>query len=67
MTSHQQPPRCWWCGVEPTDTHEIYSPNGNYHIHTWPPADHQHSVTPPTTDQLVADGHATLRRIMERM
>lgn len=61
-------PACWWCGVEPTDTVTIHTfgdttvrvvPTG------WPPADHRHALTPPTPEELVADGHRILRRILE--
>ncbi|WP_328344834.1 hypothetical protein [Micromonospora sp. NBC_00421] len=61
--------RCWQCGVKPTETAELCTPEAAEPIAVlateWPPGDHPHAVTPPTPDQLTAAGHTTYRRIME--
>lgn len=59
--------RCWQCGVEPDDVIEdqqLGEPNPRQ-IPVWPAGDHPHAVHPPTPQQLAADGHAALRRIVE--
>ncbi|MFD6565371.1 hypothetical protein [Micromonospora profundi] len=61
-------PRCWLCGVEPDDVIEDHRLGQAEPQQTpvWPTGgDHTHALTPPTPQQLVADGHATYRRIME--
>ncbi|MEV2239503.1 hypothetical protein [Micromonospora sp. NPDC049891] len=61
--------RCWWCGVEPDTVIEDWRLNQPHPdlIYNWPAGDHQHAVTPPSPQQLEADGHDTLRRIMEAL
>lgn len=60
---------CWQCGAEPTDTVEMRALGDDTPVRiiptAWPPADHPHTLTPPTPEELVADGHRILRRILE--
>lgn len=59
---------CWWCGAEPAEVIELQAFGTGALLRRavgWPPADHRHAVTPPTPEELVADGHRILRRILE--
>lgn len=51
--------RCWWCGVEPNDIHDIVTADDTIvrRIPEWPPGDRP--------EQLTAAGHTALRRILE--
>lgn len=59
--------RCWWCGAEPVDVLELHAFGSDTTIRrpTWTPGDHRHALIPPTPEELVADGHRVLRRILE--
>jgi hypothetical protein len=58
--------RCWWCGVEPWDLHEIttMSDRGPRYLYGWPTGgDHEHAEHKPTPGQLEQAGHEALMRI----
>ncbi len=59
--------RCWQCGVEATGVAEITSlgdamprflPTG------WPAGDHEHEVTPPSPEELLARADRVMGRIL---
>lgn len=58
--------KCWQCGVEPLETHEVTTLTDAQPRHIpgrWPPGDHEHAVDPPTPGQLEQAGHEALMRI----
>lgn len=58
--------RCWQCGVEPLDVIEdrrLGQAEPTYIPGRWPAADHTHEVAPPTPEELVERGQASLDRI----
>lgn len=63
--------RCWQCGTEPLEVHDVSGlgdmPGSRLLPGRWPPGDHTHAVDKPTPEQLVAEGHAILRRILEAL
>ena len=62
--------RCWQCGAEPLEVLEVSRlgrAQPEYLPGRWPPGDHTHAVDKPTPEQLVAEGHAILRRILEAL
>lgn len=59
---------CWQCGVEPTGVADVqtFGDPGPRHIPTgWPVGDHEHSIDPPTPDELRTGADAALARILE--
>lgn len=59
--------RCWQCGVEPLDVHEIATlsdPQPTYIAGRWPDGDHQHAVAPPTPSELADQGDHAVARIL---
>lgn len=60
--------RCWQCGVEPEGVAEVTTlgqAEPQYVPTHWPASDHAHALRPPTPEELVEDGHRSLRRILE--
>lgn len=49
--------RCWWCGTQPIDSHDVWTVGYNHPIttlYTWPTAsDHEHEPVPPTPGALL--------------
>jgi hypothetical protein len=60
--------RCWQCGVEPLEVHDITTfgdlPDRKYLPSRWPPGDHEHAVQPPTPGELAEQGDRVAARIM---
>jgi hypothetical protein len=59
--------KCWQCGVEPDDVHEITTlgdAEPQYIAGRWPSGDHEHAEVPPTPAALAAGGDAALARVL---
>lgn len=60
--------RCWQCGIEaePIEVTTFGDPEPRY-IPLFRPweADHEHSVNPPTPEELIERGYRSLNRIMK--
>jgi hypothetical protein len=57
---------CWQCGVQPEDLVEVRSLGGPVRfIPQWPAGDHEHAEKPPTPEELLNAGSATLLRILQ--
>jgi hypothetical protein len=57
--------RCWWCGAEPVEIHELRTMESNVPVRLipeWPPGDHPHSERPPTADELAAEAYRLLNQ-----
>lgn len=57
--------KCWWCGVEPVEVHEvrvIEQADPVRLIPEWPRGDHPHSERPPTADELGAEAYRLLNQ-----